>query len=90
MYHAYRGEEGLPAYKDRAGFCKVATSGTISKNGYVLTPGRYVGTEEVEGDGELIGEKMERLTAELAEQFKKSEELKVQIKKNMEALGYEL
>ena len=56
----------------------------------MLTPGRYVGTEEVEGDGEPFGEKMERLKAELAEQFKKSKELKVQIKKNLEALGYEL
>ena len=89
-YHAYRGEEGVPAYKDIPGFCKVATIGSISKNEYVLTPGRYVGTEEVEGDGEPFGEKMERLTAELAEQFKKSEELKVQIKKNLEVLGYGL
>jgi len=87
-YHAYRGEEGLPAYKNIAGFCKVATAEEIRKNGYVLTPGRYVGTEEVEGDSQPFVEKMERLTAELDEQFKKSEELKAQIKKNLEELGY--
>ena len=88
IYHAYRGEGGLPAYKDIAGFCKVATAGEIRENGYVLTPGRYVGTEEVEGDGEPFKEKMERLTAELDEQFEKSEELKEEIKKNLEELGY--
>jgi type I restriction enzyme M protein len=89
-YHAYRGEEGLPEYEDIPGFCKVAMIDEIRKNGYVLTPGRYVGTEEVEGDGEPLEEKMERLTAELVEQFDKSEELKDQIKKNLAELGYEL
>ena len=88
IYHAYRGEEGLSEYEDIAGFCKVATINEIRKNGYVLTPGRYVGTEEVEGDEEPFEEKMERLTAELAVQFEKSEELKEQIKKNLEVFGY--
>ena len=87
-YHAYRGEEGLTAYKDIAGFCMVTTADVIRENGYVLTPGRYVGTEEVEGDGEPFNEKMGRLTAELSAQFDKSEELKEQIKKNLEELGY--
>lgn len=87
-YHAYRGEAELPDYNDISGFCKVATIEEIRKNEYVLTPGRYVGTKEVEGDGEPFEEKMERLTAQLAEQFEKSEELKTQIKANMEELGY--
>ena len=87
-YHAYRGEVGLSEYEDILGFCKVATAEEIQKNGYVLTPGRYVGTEEVEGDGEPFAEKMERLSAQLAEQFDRSELLKEQIKKNLEELGY--
>lgn len=89
-YHAYRGEEGLSEYEDIAGFCKDATINEIRKNGYVLTPGRYVGTEEIEGDGEPFDEKMGRLSAELAVQFEKSEGLKEQIKENMEEFGYEL
>lgn len=88
IYHAYRGEARLPEYKNIPGFCKVATIEDIKKNGYVLTPGRYVGTEEMEGDGEPFEEKMERLSTQLAEQFEKSEELKKQIKANLEELGY--
>jgi len=87
-YHAYRGEAGMPEYTDISGFCKVATIDEIKENGYVLTPGRYVGTEEIEDDGEPFEEKMERLTAELAELFEKSEELKKQIKANLEEQGY--
>ena len=41
----------------------------IRKNGYVLTPGRYVGAEAAEEDGEPFEEKMQRLTAKLGEQF---------------------
>lgn len=88
IYHAYRGEADMPEYKDIQGFCKVASLEEIKKHGYVLTPGRYVGTEEVEDDGEPFDEKMVRLTAELAEQFERGNELKMQVKANLEALGY--
>ncbi len=50
------------------GFCKAATIDEIRAHGHVLTPGRYVGAEEVEDDGEPFEEKMERLTATLREQ----------------------
>ncbi|MCP4786031.1 MAG: SAM-dependent DNA methyltransferase [Fuerstiella sp.] len=61
------------------------------KGGYhVLTPGRYVGAEEVEDDGEPFDEKMKRLVGELGDQFKESQRLEEAIKSNLEALGYEL
>ena len=41
----------------------------IKDNDYILTPGRYVGIEDVEDDGEPFEEKMERLTKTLSEQF---------------------
>jgi len=56
----------------------------------VLTPGRYVGAEEVEDDGEPFAEKMERLTADLAEQFAESERLEGEIRENLTGLGYEI
>jgi type I restriction enzyme M protein len=87
-YHAYRGEAGLPEYQDIPGLCKVSRLEEIRKHGYVLTPGRYVGTEEIEDDAEPFEEKMDRLTKQLAAQFEKSEELKGQIKANLEELGY--
>lgn len=80
----------LPEYKDIPGFCKSITIEEIRQNDYILTPGRYVGMEEVEDDGEPFEEKMERLTSELAELFAKSKLLEEEIKKNLRGLGYEL
>jgi type I restriction enzyme M protein len=90
-YHAWRGEKiESGKYEDIAGFCKASTLDEIKKHDYILTPGRYVGFEEAEEDDEEFEEKMERLTAELSEQFRKSEELEKKIKENLEGLGYKL
>ncbi|MFM7037056.1 MAG: hypothetical protein ACKO2L_04970 [Planctomycetaceae bacterium] len=59
--HAWRREKNAGAYADTAGFCKSATTVEIAEHGHVLTPGRYVGAEEVETDGEPFEEKMSRL-----------------------------
>ena len=67
-YHAWRGDKGAGKYADVAGFCKSATLDDIRKHGHVLTPGRYVGAEAVEDDGEPFDEKMKRLAATLREQ----------------------
>ncbi|UZE92476.1 MAG: SAM-dependent DNA methyltransferase [Methanosarcinales archaeon] len=86
-YHAWRGEGG--EYEDVPGFCKSATLDEIRKHGHILTPGRYVGFEEEEDDGEPFEEKMERLTVELAEQFEKSRVLEERIKMNLGELGHD-
>lgn len=54
------------------GFCAVVTTQEITKQDYILMPGRYVGIEEQEEDGEPLEEKMGRLTAELSELFVKA------------------
>jgi type I restriction enzyme M protein len=87
-YHAWRGEGGK--YEDVKGFCKSATIEEIQKHGHILTPGRYVGAEDVEEDDEVFEEKMKKLTAELAEQFEKSEELEKEIRKNLAGIGFEV
>ncbi|WP_410507418.1 class I SAM-dependent DNA methyltransferase [Methanosarcina hadiensis] len=90
-YHAWRGEKAESGkYEDIPGFCKAATLEEIKKHDYILTPGRYVGFEEAEEDDEEFEEKMERLTAELSVQFRKSGELEKKIKENLAGLGYEL
>jgi type I restriction enzyme M protein len=98
-YHAWRGDlttvrpepvEGQTTYADIPGFCKSADLDLIKQHGYVLTPGRYVGAEEIEDDGELFEEKMARLVAELSEQFDTSENLEKAIVKNLKGLGYEV
>ncbi|MBW6496318.1 MAG: type I restriction-modification system subunit M [Burkholderiaceae bacterium] len=96
-YHAWRGdpppshsgESRNPAsYIDIPGFCKSAATAEIAAHGHVLTPGRYVGAEEIEDDGEPFEEKMARLMAELNGQFAESEKLEQAIKANLIGLGY--
>ncbi|QCT07441.1 type I restriction-modification system subunit M [Ruminococcus bovis] len=72
------------------GFSAVATTQEIAKQDYILTPGRYVGIEEQEDDGEPFGEKMKRLTSELSEMFKKSHELEDEIREKLGAIGFEV
>ncbi len=89
-YHAWRGEKNAGKYEDVAGFCKSAHLKDIEKNGFVLTPGRYVGSEVEEDDPEVFDDKMKRLTAELSEQFKESDKLEAEIKKNLAGLGWKV
>lgn len=84
-YHQFKKQSS--DYRDVPGFCKVADLEEIKQHDFVLTPGRYVGVEEIEDDGEPFEEKMERLTTELYEQFAKSRELEEKIKHNLENLG---
>lgn len=76
--------------EDVKGFCAVVDREAIEKQDYILTPGRYVGIEKQEDDGEPFDEKMARLTAELSELFIKSHELEIEIKMRLGELGYEL
>jgi type I restriction enzyme M protein len=101
-YHAWRlpagkaggeKEAGLSAgqvdeYADVPGFCKSAPLEEIRKHGHVLTPGRYVGAEAQEDDGEPFDEKMKRLTATLREQQAEAAKLDVAIAANLKELGY--
>jgi len=87
-YHAWRGDKDAEPYADIPGFCKSASTAEIASHGHVLTPGRYVGAEEVEDDGEPFEEKMPRLVAELNAQFEESAKLEAAIKANMSGLGY--
>jgi type I restriction enzyme M protein len=99
-YHAWRGEDVLPSpsgkgaggegmkYADIPGFCKSAPLDEVRKHGHVLTPGRYVGAEAQEDDGEPFEEKMRRLTATLREQQVEAAKLDAAIAVNLRELGY--
>jgi type I restriction enzyme M protein len=75
-------------YRDIPGFCKSATLEDIRKHGHVLTPGRYVGAEAAEDDGEPFEEKMRRLVVMLREQQEEAAKLDVTIASNLKELGY--
>ena len=87
-YHAWRGEKDAGEYADVPGFCKSATLDEIRKHGHVLTPGRYVGAEDAEDDGEPFEEKMKRLAATLREQQAEAAKLDAAIAANLKELGY--
>lgn len=88
-YHAWRGQHTAGIYQDIAGFCRTTTIEEIAKHNYVLTPGRYVGTEseEEKGDESFEG-KMQKLVETLYEQMDKAEKLASQIQRNLEKFGY--
>lgn len=88
-FHAWRGHNDEGEYKDIQGFCKSVTIDEIRINNYNLTPGRYVGIEELEDDGITFEEKMETLSTELYDLFNKSDKLQDSIKEILGALGYE-
>ena len=87
-YHAWRGEPEAGQYADISGFCKSVTTEEIAAHGHVLTPGRYVGAEEAEDDGEPFEQKMHRLVAELEGQFAESARLETTIRRNLRGLGF--
>ena len=76
-YHAWRTVDG--DYEDIPGFCKSTTLEEVREHGHVLTPGRYVGAEEVEDDGEPFEEKFARLKAVLEAQFEEGRRLEDQV-----------
>jgi type I restriction enzyme M protein len=87
-YHAWRGEPKAGNYADIAGFCKSATLQEIGKHNHALTPGRYVGAEEQEDDGEPFEEKMLRFAALWRDQRKEAAKLDEMIDANLRGLGY--
>lgn len=76
--------------EDVKGFCAVVKTEDIAAQDYILTPGRYVGIEEQEDDGEPFEEKMDRLTSELSVLFEKSHALEAEIREKLGAIGYEV
>lgn len=72
-YHSWRNKDG--GYEDMPGFCKSARKEDVAKQGYVLTPGRFVGAEDAEDDGIAFEEKISELKQTLVEQIEASQKL---------------
>lgn len=87
-YHAWRGDKDAGPYVEIPGFCKAAMIEDVRKHSHLLTPGRYVGAEGVEDDGEPFEEKMKRLAFALREQTAESAKLDAAIAANLKELGY--
>lgn len=88
IYHAWRGEPDAGTYSDVPGFCYSATTAEIAANGYVLTPGRYVGVAQPKEDDEPFEQIMRRLVSELQSQQAEAARLDAAIAANLKELGY--
>ena len=87
-YHAWRSEDAAAGYADVPGFCKSSTLDEVSRHGHILTPGRYVGAEPTEDDGEPFEDKMTSLAAQWRTQQAEAEHLDNAIAENLAALGF--
>jgi putative type I restriction-modification system, M subunit len=74
--------------ENEKGYCAVVSIEDVTKQDYILTPGRYVGIAETEDDGEPFQEKMERLTSELSDLFAQSHDLEEEIRKQLSSIGF--
>jgi type I restriction enzyme M protein len=86
-YHAWRNRDGN--YADVPGFAMAASLEEIEKHDFVLTPGRYVGTEDAEVDNEPTDEKIERLTKVLFAEFDRGRELEDEVRLRLGAIHVE-
>jgi type I restriction enzyme M protein len=92
-YHAWRGElvAGQKVeYKDIPGFCKAVRLDEVRKQGYMLTPGRYIDSDDVEEDNEDFEEKIQQLTSAFAGQLAEEEKLNAEIRKHLSNMGYKV
>jgi type I restriction enzyme M protein len=72
VYRQFR-SKGVP--EEVPGFCKMATLEEVRGHKYALTPGRYVGSADLDDDCEPFEEKLPRLTMLLKEQMQESKKL---------------
>lgn len=89
-YESWCGKAGAKPYADVPGFCASVTTEEIASHDYKLTPGPYVGAEELEVDEVSFEEKMETLVAELSAQRKAAAELDVKVREALNSIGYDV
>ncbi len=87
-YHAWRGEDASGEYADVAGFCRSASLEDIRAQSHVLTPGRYVGTEDLVEDEETFEDRVTRLSTKLGAQFSESASLQAKMREQLELIGF--
>ena len=87
-YHNWR--KGSSEYEDVKGFCSSATLDQIAKHDYVMTPGRYVGIPDEVDDGIPFENKMADLTATMAKQMEKEQEMNTEIRKQLKKIGFKI
>lgn len=84
-------DEGAAKYENIPGFCQSVSFDKIKENGFILTPGRYVGTvEEEESEADSFEKVMPALVAELKTKLEEGDALVASLKEKLGELGYVL
>jgi len=86
-YHAWRGELDAPKYADVAGFAKAASLEEVRNQGFVLTPGRYVGAPDLEDDSPSFVERFAVLREALLQQLDQGDALSTQIRAELGSIA---
>jgi type I restriction enzyme M protein len=90
-YHNWRGTQwGDGEYSDVPGFCQSVELDEIEKHDFALTPGRYVGAEEIEDDEQSFNDRMEALTGELSELLASGANIERDVRLQLSRVGYVL
>lgn len=87
-YHGWCGSKSAKGsiYRDIPGFCKSVSLSEIAAAGYLLTPGRYVGTPAPAPDAEPADEKIARLTRDLLTALDDSARLETVVRQQVRRL----
>lgn len=86
-YHSWRGEPAAGEYKDVPGFCKAATLDEVRAQAHVLTPARYVGSQEAADNDVLFEHRFAALNEKLRDHFARAESLSARIVNNMQRVA---
>ncbi len=83
----YRAFKRKTAPADEPGFCAVAPLDRIREFDYALTPGRYVGAPDDEGEEEAFEVRFPRLASKLRAELQESRDLARRLTETLEDLG---
>jgi type I restriction enzyme M protein len=86
-YHAWR-DANLP-YEDIPGFCRSAPIEEVARHEFVLSPGRYVGSDGNHDEGATGPEEIKRLLAELHLDIEEGRRLDKELITSLKDFGYE-
>jgi len=77
-------------YEDVDWFCRSVAYEEIANKSFVLSPGRYIGTGDIDDDLADNSEVLDELVSRLGNQLHEAKSLSKSISKSLKALGYEI
>lgn len=86
-FHSWRNKSPELPYVDELGFCRSVPKVEVAEHGYVLNPGRYVGSEDQQLDHAAVSDRLAQLKATLLKDFAEGERLQNLIAEQLRGIG---